>query len=538
MTRESRLATRHASDGSSRTARDGRMTRRQLLTQAVAGVGSAAALQEVLGRRGGAQPTGRASELVVAQSSDIGRLDPHLSVTNADLSVTLNVHDTLVARRHDSRLYPGLATTWNLKEPTVWEFKLRPGVKFHSGDPFTAHDVRFSIERAYDPRARTVVATVFGTVNRVEVIDPLTVLVHTKRPDPLLPARLSYLGAQILSKHYADDVGSEGLNARPIGTGPVRFVEWIKGDRVVLERVPDHWSGATAPSRVILRPIPETGPRVAALLKGEVDIITNLPPDHIQPVARHPATKVEEILYAGLYVLVVDSRRPPLGEPKIKQALSLALDREAIVRDLWSNRGVIPNGPIPRGDNHYDDQLPPLRHDPGLARQRLREAGYKGETIVLETSAGRIINELAMSEAAVAMWRDVGLNVRLEVIEPAVVMQRLREQSFKGLRWAPPASTLADPDGMMWRLLGPGGAQATWRHARFDELGQAAQQSLDESFRDRAYREMTTILLEHLPWIPVLQPIEAYGLQRTVEWKPYPLPQIDLRASNLRLLRA
>jgi peptide/nickel transport system substrate-binding protein len=476
------------------------------------------------------------TNLVIAQGSDITQLDPHFATSASDVGFVFNLYDTLLRIDRDRQIRPSLATGWQIVTGTNWEFKLRPDVRFHNGEPLTADDVKFSIERTY--KARTILATVFNTVERIETPDPYTVRIHTKKPDPLLPARLTSYGGQILPKRYVEDAGAEGLRARPVGTGPVRFVEWIKDDRLVLEAVPEYWGGRIDPAQIVLRPLPEVGPRVAALLRGEADIVTALPPDHADRVARHPSTKVEEILYAGLYVLVVDSRRPPLGNPLVKQALSLAIDRTAIVKDLWRARGLVPSGPIPKGESFYDDTLPPLAYDPDLARRRLAEAGYRQEPIVLESSAGHLANDRAMSEAIVAMWRDVGIAARLEILEKSVLAQKTRERSFKGLRWSAPVSPLGDPDAMMWRLLGPGGVHDNWRHARFDELGDAAQSSMDSKFRRQAYREMTAIFQEHLPWIPVIQPIDSYGLQRTVDWKPYSDQRIEIRAFNLRMRRS
>ncbi len=231
----------------------------------------------------------------------------------------------------------------------------------------------------------------------------------------------------------------------------------MKDDRVVLDANRDYFQGKIAADRVNFRPIPETVARIAALLAGEVDLITKLPPDHADRVAKHPTTKVEGALYAGLYVLMVNSRRPPLDNPKVKQALSLAIDREAIVKEMFHGQGIIPSQPIAKGDNHFDESLPPLKYDPNLAKQRLKEAGYKGEEIVFESGQGLIVNDKEMGEAIVTMWRDIGVNAKLEVLETTVRAQKLREKSFKGLSWADPTSTLRDPDGMMWRLLAPGG---------------------------------------------------------------------------------
>jgi ABC-type dipeptide transport system, periplasmic component len=255
-------------------------------------------------------------------------------------------------------------------------------------------------------------------------------------------------------------------------------------------------------------------------------------------VRNHPTTKVESILFAGQFVLAVNSKRPPLDNPVVKQALSLAIDRETIVKELWHGQAIVPNGPIAKGDNHYDDKLPPLKYDPALARQRLQAAGYKGEEIILESTSGVLSNDKAMSEAVIAMWRDVGVNAKVEIIEASVRAQKIRERSLKGLLWIEPASTLGDPDGMMWRLLAPGAVYEYWRQPRFEELGNAARFSLDENFRGKVYAEMTQIVLENFPWIPVLQANDSYGLQRYVDWKPYPNQQIELRAFNFKFRQA
>jgi ABC-type transport system substrate-binding protein len=147
-------------------------------------------------------------------------------------------------------------------------------------------------------------------------------------------------------------------------------------------------------------------------------------------------------------------------------------------------------------------------------------------------------HDRATGEAIVAMWRAVGIAARLEIAEKAVLARQTRERSFKGLRWSAPASSLGDPDAFMWRLLGPGGVHDTWRRARFDELGDAAQFSLRAKFRRQAYRGMTAIFLEHLPGILAIQPIESYGIRRVVDWKPYPDQRIEIRTFNLRSRRS
>jgi peptide/nickel transport system substrate-binding protein len=187
-----------------------------------------------------------------------------------DIRVSFNIFDNLVARRADGKLHPGLATEWKVTGPQTYQFTLRQGVRWHNGDPFTAADAKYSIERTYDPAVKTMVSTVLATIDRIETPDAATLVIHTKKPDPLLPARLSFYGGQIVPKRYLEQVGADGFARQPIGTGPLRFGSWTKDDRAVLEVNPDYWGGRVDVDRVVVRPIPETASRVAALLKGEV----------------------------------------------------------------------------------------------------------------------------------------------------------------------------------------------------------------------------------------------------------------------------
>src|SRR5439155_1183735 len=182
----------------------------------------------------GAQGTQK-RELVVAQGGDISKFDPHFSTSANDIRISFNLFDNLIARHPDGKLQPSLATDWKLTNPTTWTFKLRHGVKWHNGDPFSSADVKYSFERTWDPKQNTRVSTVFTTVDKVEAPDASTVVFTTKKPDPLLAARVAFYGGQIVPKKYLEAVGNDTFNAKPVGTGPVRFVSWTKDDKIVLE---------------------------------------------------------------------------------------------------------------------------------------------------------------------------------------------------------------------------------------------------------------------------------------------------------------
>src|SRR5262245_49872325 len=185
------------------------LTRREVLKLAAAG---AAAAAPGLPRFVQAQTTKR--ELVVAQGGDVAQFDPHMSTSSNDIRISFNLFDNLTSRHPDGKLAPGLATEWKLQGQTTWVFKLRSGVKWHNGDPFSSADAKASIERTYDPNAKMRVNTVFTTVDRLEAPDPTTLIIHTKKPDPLLPARLGFYGGQIVPKKYLESVGPDTFNQK------------------------------------------------------------------------------------------------------------------------------------------------------------------------------------------------------------------------------------------------------------------------------------------------------------------------------------
>src|SRR3989449_4307635 len=207
------------------------LSRRDLLGRIGVGAAAAGFLDAITPGRAAAQTTQK-RELAVAQGGDVSKLDPHLSTSSNDIRVSFNLFDNLTSRHPDGKLYPGLATEWKLQGQTTWAFKLRQGIKWHNGHPFTSADAKFSIERTYDPGVKTMVATALTTIDRIEAPDAGTLLIHTKKPDPLLPGRLAFYGGQIVPKKYLDSVGPDTFNAKPVGTGPGRFVSWVKDDKL------------------------------------------------------------------------------------------------------------------------------------------------------------------------------------------------------------------------------------------------------------------------------------------------------------------
>jgi peptide/nickel transport system substrate-binding protein len=459
-------------------------------------------------------------DLVIGQGTDASHLDPHYSTSGSDVNVYFNLYDNLVLRDEHLNLAPGLATSWQLVADKTWQFKLRQGVVFHNGDPCTAEDVKFSLERAIADNPRTSVYAALNTIERVEILDPSTVNLITKHPDPLLPTRLSYYGGMIMPKQYYEKVGMDGFRREPVGTGPIKFVEWKKNERLVFEANKRYWRTPIPYDKVIYKPYPETAARIAALLAGEVDFITAVPPDQVEVIDKSGTAKVEGALYAGFFSYAINVKIPPLDNKRVRQAMHYALDRQTIVKKLWRGRGVVPNDAYPNVDKlGYDPKKSPFEYNPEKAKGLLAQAGYKGEEIKIESAVGYLANDKQLTETVAAMLQDVGINARVQLLEYSVRAQKLRQKALEGLFLGDPTSTLLDPDGMFWRLMQPGGLYDYWRHPEWDRLMGEARVLQDHKQRDEHYKQAAHIFLDEVPVLIVLQPEKTFALKKDLQWK-------------------
>jgi peptide/nickel transport system substrate-binding protein len=461
-----------------------------------------------------------ARDLVIGQGTDASLLDPHYSTSASDINVFFNLYDNLVMRDENLNLTPGLATSWKLVDDKTWHFKLREGVVFHNGDRFSADDVKFSLDRAISENPRTSVFAALNTIERVDILDPSTVSIVTKQPDPLLPIRLSYYGGMMMPKQYFEKVGMEGFRKDPIGTGALKFVEWKKNERLVFEANKQYWRAPLPYEKVIYKPYPETAARIAALIAGEVDLITAVPPDQVEVIEKSGSARVEGALYAGFFAYYLNAKNPPLDNKLVRQALHYAIDRQSIVKKLWRGRGVVPNDAYPNVDKiGYDQSKTPFEFDPKKAKELLAKAGYKGEEIVIESAVGYLANDKQLTETLGAMFQEVGIKAKVQLIEYSVRAQKMRQKAIDGLLLGDPTSTLLDPDGMFWRLMQPGGLIDYWRHAEWDRLMGEARFLQDPKKRDELYKQAAKIFLDEVPVLIVLQPEKTFALKKDLVWK-------------------
>ncbi|HSF28871.1 MAG TPA: ABC transporter substrate-binding protein, partial [Candidatus Tectomicrobia bacterium] len=246
----------------------------------------ALAFLSVPGAQGGAADEDR---IVLALERDQNNMDPFLHFQRVGILMNINMYDSLLHKTPKLQYEPSLATEWRALDDTTWEFKLRKGVKFHSGDPFIAEDVKFTFERVLNPETKSPQIGNVRAVKEVKVVDEHTVHLVTDKPFPLLLERMVFF--PIMPKKHFEKVGAQAFaDQAPSGTGPYKFVEWKRDQYLRLERFEEHWRGPAPIKTFIIRVIPETATQVAELKTGGVDIVRSLPPDLMPDLKANPNT--------------------------------------------------------------------------------------------------------------------------------------------------------------------------------------------------------------------------------------------------------
>ena len=474
----------------------------------------------------GAQP----AQIVISQPAEATTMDPGRSTQVLTVNYFVNLYDTLTRWDTALQLQPGLATSWKNVNETTWDFTLRSGVRFHDGTPFTAEDVKATLERNMQP-GKTVVTPGFTTIESVQVRGPLAVRIVTRKPDPLLLVRMAQMGSQILPARLTTDEGAKDLARRPVGTGAYRFVEWVKDERLVMQANHEWWGwGGKAPGveRVIWKSIPDDFPRIVALEKGEADIITNVPPDRMPSIAEGKGTKIVTVPATRTVTFWMNDNQPPLSDRRVRHAMHYALDVNGIVKNLYAGMGKPFSGGLADTDFGYNPTLKPYPYDPAKARALLAQAGFAGGIdVTMYFGNGTMVNDKALVEAVADMWGKVGIRARVEMIEMGARQRMNNDRTVppSGLLLINPQSTLLDADGSLWRLFHPNGFGGKYwvgsqPGQRFYELMEQGRYTLDQKKRKAIYTEATRIIHEEKPWLELFQEVVVYGTSRRVSFKP------------------
>jgi peptide/nickel transport system substrate-binding protein len=499
-----------------------RIKRRTLLVGAMAAL-AAPALQ-------GCFPRGRPSpsamppsgRLVVAQGADPATLHPLLQTGLVEASAYGNIFDSLVALDAEGRLQPSLAESWQVRDEHAWVFSLRTGVSFHNGEPFDAESVRFTVERVLDAATGSPIRPQLSAIDRVEVPDSHTAVIVTHGPFSPLLAELT--GLMMVPPRYTSQVGYAGLASQPVGTGPFRFVERVKDDRIVLEAHGEHWRGAPAVGRLELRPLPDATSRLAAVRTGQVDLATNVPHEHVEGLERDGIRVATRPGIQALYVRL-NMRKPPLDDIRVRQAIAHAVDIDQIIATVYGGRARRINGPYPPEVFGYDNHFAWHPHDPERARWLLRAAGVsEGTTLVFETPRGRYPKDDQVVQVLAGYLADVGLQTRIQVVDWAAYLDKLQAGQGEHLFLLAGTNRTLDPHFTIVRLYTNGGAfgRAYYGNPEVDSLASEAAATLEPRGRELLYHRILALLRADVPALWIAQLDDLYAVRPGLIWRPRP----------------
>jgi peptide/nickel transport system substrate-binding protein len=493
-----------------------------------------------------ATSAGPRDSLIFSAPADATTLDPHNTTDTESDQVIGMVFEGLLGFDEKMTIVGRLAESWGVADDGVtWTFRLRTGVRFHDGAPLDAEAVRRNFARVLDPVQKHKRLPLFVMVDRVEAVDPLTVRIVTRYPFGAFEPTMAHISSAIVSPAAAERFGLDfGRSAEATsGTGPYRVVSWRKDQELVLERVDGHWRVDPPTRRVIYRPIPEGAARVLALEAGDVDVVSRVPPPELRRLGASDRVTLLRTVSIGAQQFRFNVTRPPLNDRRVRQAISYAIDRRAIVDSLVAGFATPSTGaltPIMRGYANLGE----IPYDPDKARALLREAGFpKGFKTSIATTP-RYPMGVELAEAVAAQLKEVGIEAAIRVHDWGTMVQ-----FWAGL---PPEK---NPQEIFIMGAGASTADADWglrpifmtaptnennygyySNAEFDRVIQAAMRETDEGRRLALYRRAQEIVYLDDPaavWLFDNQYIVA--ARRGVEGvAPSPLGVVTFERASIR----
>ena len=482
-------------------------------------------------------PGGR--EITVALNAEPNNLDPASAPFAANLRVTHSIFDTLIARDYQAELRdpeqgltlrPGLAETWRRLDDRTVELTLRRQVTFHDGRALTSADVVFSLskERIFGDDAIAVQARPYlGDIALVEAVDAHTVRVTSARPNATLEYQLASPQAAIVpADAYAR--GVDAFKRHPIGTGPLRFKNWREGERLEFEANEAYFGGAPNFQRLTFRLVPEQSSRVAGLISGEFDLIVQVTPDQLAVLRSYRDVHLATAPLQSTQEILFDTRHAAVANPAVRRALSLAIDRQAIVRTILHGQTSIPTSwQIPEMGPIYQRDRNALHYDAARARQLLREGGYNGEVVTLRFPAGYYPNGEAVVQAVANMWNAVGVTTRIAATETiGQITAGGSAASLIAFTYDMPM-----PEKAVCAYRGPSTWSARWmpNMAVFYDGCRALPGLFQIDERRRLFAAMLDDIEAAMPSAPLYQQPQAFAMRRTVRFQPYPHLVMDFR---------
>lgn len=484
-----------------------------------------------------------ASDLKVAVQAVPASIDPASENSNVSLRVIYSVYDTLVKTdfRDGGKLKPALATSWTIIDAKTVEFKLRPNVKFHNGETLSADDIvaTFSPVRiGLDPNIPVESKAFLGGIDHVEIVDPLTVRIHMKKNDAIILQRFANFPSQIISAAALKSSASyQDFAAKAIGTGPYKLKSFKPGDKVVLEKFDGYWGEPKAAAdEVTFSVVPELSTRVAGLVSGQFDLITEVGPDDIKQIDAGKNTKVVGGPILNILGLFYDSTNDVLADPRIREALNLSIDRVKLVNSFYGGRTEVPHGwQMPSFGDMYLADRPLPEYNLQNAKALLKEAGYNGAEIVYRTR-NYYTKQIETAQILQSMWKAAGLNIKLEIKENGA--QVFADDDRRMIVDGSFSAYYPDPLGQFWRRFGQDTTYATGKYWKVDPDMVAMGDELATSIDTARRREIFGKMLDKFDKEPngaVLYDLAAFMGERSdrVSLKVLPNEYLDLTTDGL-----
>jgi len=485
-----------------------------------------------------------AADLTIGIGADVTAIDPHFHNVTPNNNVAAHIFDYLVLRDERQKPIPGLAESWKTIDPLTWEFKLRKGVKFHDGSDFTAADVVASIERVpLVPNSPSAFTAYTKQIKEMIVVDPYTIRFRTATPYPLMPTDMTQVA--IISKQMAK-ASTEDFNSgkAAIGTGPYKVVRYAKGDRIELARYDSYWGGKTPWEKVTLRLLPNDASRVAALLSGDVQAIEYVPTADVAKIKADKKLNVYTVIADRLIYLHMDSDREvspfvtdrdgkplaknPLKDPRVRKAISKAINRPAIVDKVMEGQAVASGQLLAEGMFGYTKNLKVEAYDPEGAKKLLAEAGYpNGFGITIHAPNNRYVNDAKIAQAVAQMLTRVGIVTKVEAMPSAPFFAQATDLKFSLmlLGWSSGTGEASSPLKALLATYnkdkGFGTAnRGRYSNPRVDALLEEGLYTVDDLKREAILQRATEIAINDTGIVPLHSQVNVWATRDGITYIP------------------
>jgi peptide/nickel transport system substrate-binding protein len=425
--------------------------------------------------------------------------------------VSQHITEMLFDMSVEGELIPVLATGYEVSpDGLVWTIYLRKGVKFHDGTPFNAEAVKFNLDRFLDPEMKAVYRFLIVRITEVEVVDEYTVKLHLDEPFAPLLAHLSHSFIGMLSPKAVEELG-EAIAENPVGTGPFKMKEWIRGEHIILERNEEYWGGAPYLDEVMFRFIPEDAARVVALEAGEVHTIMRVPPMDVPRLEADPDIRVLHVPSVRTIFIAMNNQKEPFGDARVRQAINYCVNKEEIVEFVLAGAGRVSDAPFSPGLFGYHP-FEPYEFNPEIAKALLAAAGYPdGFKTTLHHPTGRYLMDVAIAEAVQAHLREFcRIEAELITMEWAAYLAELRkppEESVHNMALLGWGCITYDADYCLYPMFNSGQwppvgwAISFYKNEAVDELLDTARVTPDLERRRALYKGAVRLIWYDAPWL-------------------------------------